>query len=103
MLAIARTVYLLALAVSFSLAALAQAQQVPIPKAPADVAGTPTGTMMTKDYVATEGRLAYIWGWPLVNNLTRALAVQNLPEPGRIGGVLPASPPGYVSMLTVYI
>ena len=49
------------------------------------------------------GRIAYVWGWSLVNNLHRALAVENLPVPGRIGGVLLASPPGYVSMLTDYI
>jgi hypothetical protein len=77
--------------------------QVPQPKSAADIAGTPTGTVMTREYVETVGRLAYIWGWPLVNNFNRAAAVANLPEPGRIGGVLPASPPGYVSMLTDYI
>jgi hypothetical protein len=103
MLAIAWSVYSLALVASLSLSALLQAQEVPAPKSAADVPGTPPGTIMTKDYVAMVGRLAYIWGWPLVNNLNRALAVQNLPEPGRIGGVLPASPPGYVSMLTDYI
>ena len=27
----------------------------------------------------------------------------NLPEPGRLGGIVPVSPPGYVSMLTDYI
>ncbi|MGB7285189.1 MAG: DUF1254 domain-containing protein [Candidatus Acidiferrum sp.] len=58
---------------------------------------------MTKPFVETVGRLAYLWGWPLVNNLNRALAVANLPEPGRIGNVVPASPPGYISMLTDYI
>jgi hypothetical protein len=66
-------------------------------------AGTPPGTIMTKEYVETVGRLAYLWGWPLVNNYNRALAVAKLPEPGRIGGVIPASPPGQVSMLTDYI
>ena len=44
--------------------------------------GTPPGTIMTKDYVAMVGRLAYVWGWPLVNNLNRSLAMANLPEPG---------------------
>jgi len=73
------------------------------PKSAAEIAGTPTGTVMTKEYVQTVGRMAYLWGWPLVNNLNRALAVENLPEPGRIGDVVPASPPGYISMLTDYI
>jgi hypothetical protein len=35
--------------------------------------------------------------------MNRARAVANLPEPGRLGGIIPASPPGYVSMLTDYI
>ena len=58
---------------------------------------------MTPEYVETVGRMAYIWGWPLVNNFNRAAAFAQLPEPGRIGGVLPASPLGYISMLTDYI
>jgi hypothetical protein len=69
----------------------------------AEIPGTPAGTVMIREYVETVGRLAYIWGWPLVNNFNRAAAVAHLPGPGRIGGVLPASPPGYVSMLTDYI
>src|SRR5271154_768491 len=78
-------------------------QQVPAPKSAADVKGTPPGTGMTEGYVAMVGRMAYVWGWPLVNNLNRALAVEKLPEPGRIGDVIPAAPPGYISMLTDYI
>jgi hypothetical protein len=58
---------------------------------------------MTKEYVETVGRLAYVWGWPLVNHYNRAAAFAKLPESGRIGGVLPAAPLGYVSMLTDYI
>jgi len=58
---------------------------------------------MTKEYVQTVGRLAYLWGWPLVNNLNRASGVEKLPEPGRLGGIVPVSPVGYISMLTDYI
>jgi hypothetical protein len=58
---------------------------------------------MTPEYVAAVGRIAYLWGWPLVNNLNRSLAMKDLPGPGRIGDVVPVSPPGYVSMLTDYI
>ena len=57
---------------------------------------------MTLEYVAAVGRLAYIWGWPLVNNLNRSLGVKDLPGPGRIGGVAPVAPPGHISMLTDY-
>jgi hypothetical protein len=40
-----------------------QAQQVPIPKTPAEVPGPALGTM-TKAYVQMVGRMAYFWGWP---------------------------------------
>ena len=58
------------------------------------ILSTPANTVMTPEYVASVGRFAYIWGWPLVNNLNRAIAVEKLPEAGRVGGVVPASPPG---------
>jgi hypothetical protein len=45
----------------------AQAQQYPIPKTPAEVPGPPPGTVMTKAYVRSAGRTAYLWGWALVN------------------------------------
>lgn len=67
------------------------------------ILGTPAGTVMTGEYIEAVGRLAYIWGWPLVNNYNRAEAVKVLPEPGLLGGVLPASPQGHVAMLTDYI
>jgi len=77
--------------------------QVPAPKSAKDVPSTPPGTVMTKAYIETVGRMAYIWGWPLVNNVNRGEGVANLPEPGRLGGIVPVSPPGYISMLTDYI
>ena len=58
---------------------------------------------MTKAYVETVARMAYVFGWPLVNNLNRSLGIKDLPEPGRIGGIVPAAPPGYICMLTDYI
>src|SRR5271169_5477395 len=79
------------------------AQQVTQPGTASEIEGTPAGTVMTKEYVETIGRFAYLWGWPLVNNLNRSMAVAKLPEPGRIEGVIPAAPQGYVSMLTDYI
>jgi len=82
---------------------LARAQQIPPPKSAGEVPGTPDKTIITKEYVETVGRMAYLWGWPLVNNYNRAMAVKDLPEPGKLGGVLPVSPPGQVSMLTDYI
>jgi hypothetical protein len=48
-----------------------QAQQLPIPTTAADVPGPAPGTAMTKPYVETVGRMAYMWGWPLVNVANR--------------------------------
>ena len=79
------------------------ASPAPAPVPAAEIAGTPAGTVMTPEYAATVARFAYIWGWPLVNNLNRSIGVKDLPGPGRVGGVIPASPPGHVSMLTDYI
>lgn len=81
----------------------AHAQQVPTPKSAADVPGTPPGTIMPRDYAATVARSAYLWGWPLVNQLNPRATFAKAPEPGRLGGVLPVAPTGYVSMLTDYI
>ena len=44
---------------------------------------------MTKEYVQTVGRVAYMWGWPLVNKANRAKAFSEAPEPGLLGGVVP--------------
>jgi len=82
---------------------IAFAQQVSTPRMASEVPGTPPGVVMTKEYVAAVGRIAYIWGWPLVNNFNRSLGMKDLPEPGRVGGVVPAAPPNHISMLTDYI
>jgi hypothetical protein len=81
----------------------AKAQQVPAPTSAADVPGTPAGTIMPKDYVVMVARNAYLWGWPLFNQINRRATFAKAPEPGRLGGVLPVAPTGYVSMLTDYI
>jgi hypothetical protein len=82
---------------------LVWAQQVAAPKSAADIPGTPPATVMPKEYIATVARSAYLWGWPLVNQLNRRATFAKAPEPGRLGGVLPVAPTGYVAMLTDYI
>src|SRR6476659_6182544 len=84
------------------LAGSASAQQVPIPKTPAEVPGPPAGTAMTKEYVQTVGRMAYLWGWPLVNIVNRSKAFAEAPEPGLLGGVVPVAF-NRNAMLTSYI
>jgi hypothetical protein len=84
------------------LAGSAQAQQVPIPTTAAQVPGPASGTAMTKAYVQSVGRMAYLWGWPLVNMANRGAAFSKAPEPGLLGGVVPIAY-NRLAMLTGYI
>jgi len=86
----------------------AQAQQVPLPTTAAEVPGPAAGTAMTKEYVQMVGRMAYTWGYAMVNSHNRRAAFayvtgQNGNVPGWNGGVLPMAPIGYNSMLIDYI
>ena len=80
----------------------ALAQQVPIPRSAAEVPGPANGTAMTKAYVQVVGRMAYLWGWPLVNVANRADAFSKAPKPGLLGGVVPVAF-NRNAMLTGYI
>ncbi len=79
------------------------AQSVAIPRTVGDVPGQAAGTAMTKEYVQMVGRMAYIWGWPMVNQFNRHAVAGRVPGPGLNGGVIPLAPPGYNAMLTDYI
>ena len=85
-----------------SAASTAQAQ-VPLPTTAADVPGPVPGNTMTEAYVQLVGRMAYLWGYPLVNAHNRRAAFADAPEPGLLGGVLPVAPVGFNEMLTDYI
>ena len=63
--------------------------QVPIPKTAADVPGPVPGNTMTNAYVQLVGRMAYMWGYPMVNAHNRRAAFAEAPEPGLLGGVVP--------------
>jgi len=58
---------------------------------------------MHPEYAKSIARMAYIWGYPMVNMMNRRAALSKAPEPGRLGGVLPASPTGQIAMLYDYI
>jgi hypothetical protein len=90
------------IALACALATTARAQQVPLPTTPGQVSAPPPGTAMTKAYVQTVGRVAYVWGWPLVNMTNRIAAIAKVPEPGLLGGVLPVAY-NRLAMLTGYI
>jgi hypothetical protein len=99
-----RTRNLLAVALvgALALATTVQAQQYPLPTTATEVPGPASGTAMTTAYVQTVGRMAYLWGWPLVNVANRADAFSKAPEPGLLGGVVPVAF-NRNAMLTGYI
>ena len=70
----------------------AQAQQVPFPKTAADVTGPLPGNIMVKEYVQMVGRIAYVWGYPMVNAHNRRAAFAKAPMAGLNGGVNPCRP-----------
>ena len=77
--------------------------QVPIPTTAKEVPGPVPGNTMTPAYVQLVGRMAYVWGYPLVNAHNRRAAFAEAPEPGLLGGVVPVAPIGFNQMLTDYI
>ena len=63
----------------------------------------PTGIEMHPGYAQVIARMAYVWGWPMVNMINRFNAITQAPHPGLLNGVLPAAPRGQVGMLHDYI
>jgi len=57
---------------------------------------------MTREYVQSVGRTAYLFAWPLVNAAHRNAAMSQAPEPGLMGGILTLAH-NSVSVLTDYI
>ena len=78
-------------------------QQTSIPTSPSEVTQPVAGTIMHKEYVKTIGRMAYVWGWPLVNSFNRRAGITQAPELGRLGGVVPVAPRGRLCMLNDYV
>ena len=70
------TALALAALVCVVITTVVHAQQIPLPTTAAEVPGPAPGTAMTKPYVQTVARMAYVWGWPLVN-------LSAAPEPQR--------------------
>ena len=58
---------------------------------------------MSEAYAQQIGRFAYFWAWPLVNMHNRRILLQQLPEAGLMGGIVPVAPPNALCMLRDYI
>lgn len=61
------------------------------------------GTRLPTPYVEALARIAFIWGWPLVNMHNRHMVFAQVPECGLGDGVLPVAPLNRLTMLTDYI
>lgn len=94
---------LLALAMATVLADGALAGENAAGKPATEVPGLPTGTVITASSATVIAQDTYLWGWPMVNAFNRRTSFSRAPEPGLMGGILPAAPTGYISMLTDYI
>jgi len=81
----------------------AKFQDTSLPTSSTEVTQPVAGAIMHKEYVKTIGRIAYIWGWPLVNSFNRRAGITQAPEPGRLGGVVPVAPRGRLCMLNDYV
>jgi len=79
------------------------AQQTTLPTSASEVTTPVTGALMDTEYVKTIGRIAYVWGWPMVNSFNRRAGITQAPEPGRLGDVVPVAPRGRLSMLNDYV
>jgi len=77
--------------------------QVPFPKTAPEVTQPVNGVEMPVAYAKAVGQMAYIWGWPLVNQFNRRAAITKAPEPALMNGVVPVAPRGRLAMLTGYI
>jgi len=82
---------------------LAQDIQVPFPKTPAETTQPANGVLMPDGYVKAVAQMAYIWGWPMVNQFNRRTNITKAPYPARNGGTIPVAPRGQLAMLTDYI
>ena len=89
--------------VSSAAAQTSGSAQVAIPKSASEVPGPVAGNTMTNAYVQMVGKMAYFWGYPLVNAHNRRAAFAEAPEPGLLGGAVPIAPVGYNQMLTNYL
>jgi hypothetical protein len=81
----------------------APAQQATTPRSFGDLSQPSPDVKPPPEYVKAIARTAYIWGWPMVNQLNRRARITEAPEPGLMGGILPVAPKGRLAMLHDYI
>lgn len=66
---------------------------------PKSAAGPDARMQVTEAWARHVARDAYFWAWPMVNIWNRRLAFAQIPEPGLMGGIMPAAPLNRLAML----
>jgi hypothetical protein len=79
----------------------AQSPQVQIPQNASEVSGPALGPMTTA-YVQTVGRMAYVWGWPLVYVYNQRNELTKVPEALLLDNAVCVAPMNQLAMLTNY-
>ena len=64
--------------------------------------GPQPGTVMHPDYADVVTRMAYAWGWPLVNMHNRREVFRKVPSVCYVGGA-PMAPPTHLGMYSDYV
>ena len=77
---------------------------ITVARAPGPIpAGPVSGSKLTPDFVREVGRLAYLWGWPLVNIYNRHWTQSWVKtQTFLVGGVAPVAPINHLGMLVGY-
>src|SRR5271165_2486725 len=89
-------------ALAFTSAQAQQTLQVPIPTTAPEVPSPAPGPM-TKEYVQMAGRMAYVWGWPLVYVYNQRTELTKVPEPLLLNDAMCLAPINQLCMLTGYV
>lgn len=61
------------------------------------------GVALYPEYAKAIAAMAYLWGWPLVNQANRTATIPKVPQAGLLNGAVPAAPLGQIAMLHDYI
>jgi hypothetical protein len=77
--------------------------QVPLPSTFADVTKPANNVNMQPGYVRSIAQMAYLWGWPMVNQYNRRANITKAPYPALNGGIVPIAPMGKLGMLVDYV
>jgi len=82
---------------------MAYAQQATTPVVFSELSAPSADVTPQPEYIKALARSAYVWGWPMVNQMNRRAKITLAPQPGLLGGIIPVAPQGQIGMLHDYI